>query len=53
MDGGVKVIRKWSLKLQTTEDKSNETRSEQRPVQEAFLKHEQGFNLYNNRLLRV
>lgn len=49
MDGSGKVIRKWSLKLGTTEDKSSETSAEQSAVQEGVLKCEQGFNLRGNR----
>ena len=53
MDGSVKAIRKWSVKLQTTEDKSKETSTEQRSVQEGFLISEQGFKLYNNRWIHI
>lgn len=53
MDGSVKVIRKWSVKLQTTADKSNETSAEQTSVQEGFFKCEQDFNLYDNRWIHV
>lgn len=53
MDGSVKVIRRWSVKLQTTEDKSNETSAEQRSVQEGSLKREQGFNLNDNTWIHV
>lgn len=53
MDGSVKVIRKWSVKLQTAGDKSNGTSAEQRADQEVFLKHEQGFNLSGNRSIHV